>query len=320
MKFSVIIPCFNVEKYITDTIESILNQNYKNFEIILVNDGSTDKTISVFQGYKKDNNILIIDKVNEGVSSARNKGIEYASGDYFLFLDGDDVILPNLLIKLSEFISKNNFVDILSFGYEIIKMDGKLVVNSSLKFHEKVISGAAFLNEYLKGNVKQCMCSFVVKKTVIKEFNIRFDEGTFNGEDQEFQIKCMLNSKNVAYLATPYFKYIMRSSSAVNSKFSEKYLTLIDVFYRLLIYTEKKTNDKKIINNLKKHGIVEFFFVFRKAIKANDVKLVKKVQEKDKIVKEEISFEFNKKSLIVFLLRGMYLHMPNVLIKFFKRI
>ena len=89
--FSVVIPIYNIEKYISECIDSVLNQSYKNIEILLVNDGSEDNSQSICEFYsKKDNRVRLINKKNGGLSSARNKGIEVARGNYIIFLDGDD--------------------------------------------------------------------------------------------------------------------------------------------------------------------------------------------------------------------------------------
>ena len=96
MKLSVIIPVYNVEEYIGECLESILNQPFKDFEIICINDGSTDNSLEVLKKYKdKDERIIIIDKKNEGSGIARNTGINIARGDYLFFIDGDDGIEEN---------------------------------------------------------------------------------------------------------------------------------------------------------------------------------------------------------------------------------
>ena len=96
LKISVIIPVYNVEKYLRICLESILNQNFKGYEIILINDGSTDNSLNICREYeKKYSNIIVINEENSGPSAARNKGLEYAKGKYISFIDSDDELLPN---------------------------------------------------------------------------------------------------------------------------------------------------------------------------------------------------------------------------------
>ena len=103
-KFSIIIPCYNASKYLERCLDSIYNQNYKMFEVIIVNDGSTDNTEDIVNKYRsKYNNIKYLKQDNKGVAIARNKAIELVSGNKFIFVDADDYINNELLSKLNEF-------------------------------------------------------------------------------------------------------------------------------------------------------------------------------------------------------------------------
>ena len=107
-KVSVIIPIYNAEKFLSLCLESIINQTYKNLEIVLVNDGSLDNSIEICRQYaERDNRIKIIDDKNRGVSYARNKGIEKATGQYILFIDSDDIVKKNYIDILVKKINKN---------------------------------------------------------------------------------------------------------------------------------------------------------------------------------------------------------------------
>ena len=110
IKFSIIVPVYNVEKYIKKCINSILNQTYKNYEIIIINDGSTDKSKKILESYKNIDNIKIINQTNKGLSVARNIGIKNASGDYLLFVDSDDYIDNDLLENLNKNITDEEII------------------------------------------------------------------------------------------------------------------------------------------------------------------------------------------------------------------
>ena len=108
MKFSIIIPVYNVEAYISKCLDSIKNQSYDNYEVIIVNDGTKDNSVNVIDKYLSDNRFKLYNKENGGLSSARNYGIKYVTGDYILFIDSDDYIERDLLNNFNN-ILKNNF-------------------------------------------------------------------------------------------------------------------------------------------------------------------------------------------------------------------
>ena len=121
-KISVILPIYNVEKYLRRCLDSVLNQTFTDFEAICVNDGSPDKSLHILEEYAaKDSRIKIVTQENQGLSMARNNGLKVAKGDYIYFLDSDDAIHPKLLEIAYTFASKNN-ADMVCFGFE--KSDG----------------------------------------------------------------------------------------------------------------------------------------------------------------------------------------------------
>ena len=117
---SIIMPVYNAEKYLNRSIESIMNQTYNNIEIILVNDGSTDNSLEICTSYQeKDNRIKLINQANKGVSFARNKGIDEATGDYIMFIDSDDYVEKNMIEDMVSKITEDD-IDLVISG---IKMD-----------------------------------------------------------------------------------------------------------------------------------------------------------------------------------------------------
>lgn len=218
--FSIIIPCYNLEKYVHKTIVSVLKQNYENFELILIDDGSTDNTYKIIKSYEdKDKRVKVFTKQNGGVSSARNLGIKKAEGENILFLDGDDLIECDLLEKSYE-VLKNKKIDMFSFGYKMVsEITNDIIKDYSCKKHaNKLYSGNEFLELYFSKKINQCMCSFIVKKSIIKDNLILFDENTKYGEDQEFQIRCINQCTSVYYEGSSLFFYIQRKGSAINSR------------------------------------------------------------------------------------------------------
>ena len=124
-KISIIIPVYNSEKYLSKCIDSILNQTYKDFELLLINDGSKDNSLSIMKEYSlKDNRIKVIDQKNMGVAKTRNKGIELATGEYITFIDNDDTIQIDYLEK---FLSNCEKYDMVIGGYRRIDNNGKII-------------------------------------------------------------------------------------------------------------------------------------------------------------------------------------------------
>lgn len=124
IKISIIIPVYNVEKYLATCLDSVINQTYKNLEILLIDDGSTDSSGLICEQYsKKDTRIKTIHKKNGGLSDARNVGISYASGDYISFIDSDDFIDINTFTILNQYIKQYN-ADIITFNYGSVTTNG----------------------------------------------------------------------------------------------------------------------------------------------------------------------------------------------------
>lgn len=228
--FSIIIPCYNIENFVESTVLSVLKQKYTKFELILVDDGSNDSTLEILKRIEStDHRVKVISKKNGGVSSARNIGIAHSSGDILYFLDGDDYITPNLLER-AFYIYNYYKIDIFSFGYCLTKNQKITKKYSTDKYKNCIFSGHEFMKMFFLRRISQCMCSFFVSKELVQEYNIRFDENTKYGEDQEFQIKCCMQSKKLYYDSEIYFFYQQRDGSAINQRFIRDDF---DVFFRL---------------------------------------------------------------------------------------
>ena len=143
----IIIPAYNVEKYIGDCLDSVFNQKTKyNYLVIVINDGSQDGTLSVINRYKNKDNLVIIDQANQGLSGARNAGLTQINAKYILFIDSDDILLPNALEVLLEKAIHNN-VDIVAGGYQRIKNNQPsscVILNNCLNANYKQLPGFAW--------------------------------------------------------------------------------------------------------------------------------------------------------------------------------
>ncbi|WP_294066082.1 glycosyltransferase family 2 protein [uncultured Fusobacterium sp.] len=258
-KFSIIIPCYNIEKYISKTLKNVLAQTFQNFEIILINDGSEDNTGKILDSYSnKDNRIRVIHKENEGVSEARNVGIKNAKGEYIYFLDGDDLIENTFLERANE-VLKNNKIEIFSFGFNMIFENGKIKRKySSEKYDNKIIRSKKFLSLFFNKKVGQNMCSFIVKKDII-ENKIFFTKGLERGEDLEFQIKMLLRDVNLFYDKTPFFKYVSRNGSVVQSKVKLNIFNFLEVLEKF----RKEIKDENLKKDLEYFFITYYFYTIK---------------------------------------------------------
>lgn len=211
---SVIIPAYNIEDYIGRCLDSIISQTYKNLEIIVVDDGSRDYTGEILDNYaKKDRRIKVIHKENGGVSSARNKGIEAAEGDYIGFIDGDDLIEPEMYKTLVDLLEEEN-ADIAHCGYQMVFPDRIDYYHNTGK--KKIQTTEEGLKDLLSGEmIEPGLVNKLYKKELIK--NCRLNETVKINEDLLMNYQLFkLSQKSVYYDITPY-SYMIRSSSATGA-------------------------------------------------------------------------------------------------------
>lgn len=245
---SIIVPVYNVEGYLKKCVESILNQSYKNIEVILVNDGSTDNGPKICDEYaKKDNRIKVIHKVNSGVSDTRNIGLEIAKGKYVSFVDSDDWIEIDYIQKLYRAINEND-ADYATCGYnrvygneiEKINSNGKTLIYSAREYLIKLLnvqSGYGFCHMKL------------IKRDIIG--NKKFYNGLAVGEDALFNIELCENLKKAIVIEEPLYNYRFNANSVVR-KFDENYINKYQKSMEIMsgyILKEYK-NDAEIKQNL----------------------------------------------------------------------
>jgi len=208
---SIIVPIFNSERWLGRCIESLISQTYKDIEIILINDGSTDNSLVICKEYSlKDNRIVVIDKENGGVSSARNLGIKSAKGEYIQFVDSDDFIDPQMCEKLVEAI-KN--ADMVLCGLKVWQ-EGRLLREPHLK--SEIVDYRQDISKYFelrKINLGPC------NKLYIREKITRlFDESLALGEDTLFVLDYMNNINIVSVLSDCLYNVVLDNADSLNHK------------------------------------------------------------------------------------------------------
>lgn len=234
-KLSIIIPVYNVYKYISQCLDSILNQNFSDFEIICVNDGSTDESLSVLQEYKnRDERIIIIDKKNEGSGIARNCGINIARGEYLFFVDGDDWLEANSLEKMVSKAAELQ-TDILIFGglsyYESKgKSGGYSADKLPKKYFNKVFSAKNIKKEIFK--FPSTAWTKLYKKDFLTKNNIKFQD-LKAGQDQLPFFHSMITADRIAILPENLYCYRKNRCGAVTAAKKKKNFSPIYVFYTI---------------------------------------------------------------------------------------
>lgn len=202
---SVIVPIFNVEEYLEQCVESIINQTYKNLEIILVNDGSTDRSGDICNKYKHiDQRIVVINKANGGLSDARNAGIEMAKGNYIAFVDGDDWIEYTMYENLIQPIIE----DKTDFAFGIIERETRKYFENRVSNNKMILSGKEILDAYIYPehipHILKSVCDKLYTRSIIGD--IRFKVG-IHGEDGPFNTSIMCKSDKCAFVPKIMYHY-----------------------------------------------------------------------------------------------------------------
>lgn len=305
IKLSVIVPCYNVEAYLSKCIDSIINNKVKDMEIILINDGSKDKTLEIINEYnnKYSDIITVIDQKNQGLSMARNAGIKIARGEYISFVDSDDYIESGMYQEMLNKASEKNF-DIVCCGVNVV------YPNNTLKV------GPGFENDcYDKESIKSIMNIWytaawnkIYKKELFKD--LQFKKGIWY-EDVEFLYRLIPNVNSIGKVDNCYYNYIQRSGS-ITYTYNDKLYDFINNFESIIKYYK----DNKIFETYKNEleaAYVRYSF-------ATFIKRLAKSKDKDKFAKgvsyaiEKVKENFPNYKSNPYLKKGM----KNLYLKYFN--
>ncbi|MBR5086197.1 MAG: glycosyltransferase [Muribaculaceae bacterium] len=223
---SIIIPIYNVEPYLKQCLESIVSQALFNYEVILVDDGSTDKSGMISDEYANEYyEFRVIHQENKGISAARNVGLRHAIGDYILFVDSDDYLVKNSLKYLMNLIEENN-IEVLGFGFVTVQEeDNNTRVSNSLKPEViEVINGKDYIQKY---NYVSQAWGYIIKKDILMNHNIYFPEGHMI-EDAAYVIRFLMYTKRAVLSSIIGYCYRKRRNSIMNNNDKNHQLRLID--------------------------------------------------------------------------------------------
>lgn len=221
-KVSIIVPVYGVEKYIGDCIESLLKQTYENLEILLIDDGGKDRSAEICEEYAaKDERIRVIHKTNGGAASARNVGIDQATGDYVCFVDGDDLVESEYVSHLwSALIKEDADISECSLYYMTQSENTPIQIDAL---------GVFSRNEYLKRFIASWTCALMTNKLFKRSVigDVRFEEGHCI-DDEFFTYLVVMNCRKVVVTDTPLYCYRMRGSSVMQTVSSHLERVMLD--------------------------------------------------------------------------------------------
>ncbi len=318
-KVSVIIPAYNAEKYLRECLDSVLNQTYKNVELIIVNDGSQDGTKDILEEYKsRYSNVQVIHTENGGVSRARNIGLEHADSDYIMFLDSDDLLVSNA-IEILLFDLKDNVADIACGLMNSGVSNGAISCNET---KTAVWKGTEAIEKALEDNpYTYSSCAKLFKRQVLDK--VRFIEGRKIHEDSYFVFCTLMNQPTVVVRDVYIYKYRPNENSASHAAFSEKY-------FDILYFAEEKRkaieeNYPQFLDKAKNMLVKSNIAMLQCLLNTNDKKYKKDIKACIQMVKRYKKYfiptypgDERRFKIIVYNLYGIYKRLYQL--KYSKRI
>ena len=276
-KVSIIVPVYNMEQYLNRCLESIINQTYENIEIILINDGSKDNSLEICKNYaKKDNRIMIIDQKNSGVSSARNSGLDKATGEYLAFVDPDDWIDLNAIENMIDFALKHK-CDISFFDYKINNIIQK---NDKVKLEYNKNNKDEFIKLLISGDVPGYLWRLLIKKDITKKIKFKLDLPM--AEDLVFILEILKNANSINKSNEAYYNYFLTENSITRG--SQKYIKNLHNTFMLNKYINDIYKEYENIANTKHISEIGLYLL----------KMHRDGYEEN-IIKEEFDFIVNNK-------------------------
>ena len=225
IKYSIVVPVYNSEKFIRDCINSALKQGVPDFEVIVIDDGSSDSSWEIITQFRRNyERVVAIRKKNEGVALARNKALDYVRGEYVLFLDSDDLMADDLLEVVDKYIREDS-IDILEFSYNYIDQNGNIFGGKTLE-ENYVRSNDHCLTLFLRGENSKSFCwNKVFRVEVIRELRFRYFSYS---EDYLFNIEAFMKATSVRTISNPLYYYRSHPESAVNIPFNERKIDIVE--------------------------------------------------------------------------------------------
>lgn len=216
VKYSVIVPLYNTEKYIFECLNSLCACDRANLEIIVVNDGSTDHSVKIVEAWqKKDSRIYMYHQKNSGVATARNNGIEAANGEWIFFVDADDYVLPGMFQKIDDVVKQYPNCDYFCFAYDSVKkIENIQLSDNKEKLVLSTLKVTNYTNEFSTVPRLAGICGKIIKKSFIKKHRIHFIPGLVMGEDMLFNMEILMNLNQIVFIPGNFYYYRINNQSA----------------------------------------------------------------------------------------------------------
>lgn len=251
---SIIVPVYNVEQYLKECLDSILQQSYQNIELIIINDGSTDESKKVIIPFLSDERVKYIEQENKGLSGARNTGLKNATGKYIVFVDSDDYIEKNMLMEVV-FLMKTYNLDLVRFNADSF-VDG---LNETLKennydFSHRLEENKLYKEESLDLNRRSfssSVCLYLTTRELISKNQLAFYENVLH-EDELFTTQVFLHTTRMMYKNVSYYHRRYRSNSIMTDLSSEKKEQSFDSYRVLFNELEKMIKNNNYTETQKK--------------------------------------------------------------------
>lgn len=325
VKVSIITPVYNVEKCIKRSIESVINQTSKDFELLIIDDGSKDRSIDIAKELLEgsDINYKIITQRNSGVSVARNKGIEEAQGEYITFLDSDDYI-DSRFIELMYSKAQELQCDVVFCDYSEVDENGNVLAKNKTKVLEKVIGGEEAALKQLSGDITIGMGSALYKASIIKENNIVFDSKRKYGEDSIFTVKALLNMNRVMSVDETLMYYVRWSSSVTNIvslKHLDSYYSYIDLLEYVRKHGDLNEIERFLVQFKIPYSIAHIFSVLSRDSNFHEelFKFLNRNDVREYLKKYKIQ-RFDKNNIRYFIQCKGIMHCSKIFLKVFNKI
>lgn len=300
--FSVIVPVYNVENWLEKCLESILFQKNDNYELIIVDDGSTDNSSNICDKYASENsNIVVLHKKNEGLVSARNAGLNIAKGEYVIYIDGDDWIKPNYFNQCQKILEEHINLDLIIFNYKCIYSTRSEIVEKNAKINngyfdhillQKKIFPHLMWNK-LNWKIEPSPCNKIFKRDLLKK-HICEDLSITIGEDVAFVYEYIFNCKNIFFFDKVLYCYNRNNSNSLTNTYGG------DPDIRLYHYLFFRMNNELYNDTVKKqlytfylHKISNDYIVKPILQKYNYSSIIKKIKQ-NKLLGLMPEIKFNK--------------------------
>lgn len=286
-KYSIIIPVYNVEKYIKKCLDSVFNQSYKDYEVIVVNDGTKDNSMDIVKDY----DVKVINQANQGLSAARNNGVKHAKGEYILFIDSDDYIEKDLLTEIDK--STNNNPDIIRYQIqEVYEENNEINKFSEQSFKDK--TGVEAFELISKYHFVENAWAYVFKRKFYQDNKFEFKVGAIH-EDFGLIPLVIMKANKVNSISYVGYNYMQRQGSIMSQKNYEKTKKKVEDFYNHYLYLIKEIDKTKLDSTIFKSFIANSLYIKICELEKEDYKKYKKLLKDNKVYENILSDTLKRK-------------------------